>query len=309
MPITQSTSFIGTAVEELFGQLVLGAETIEKGLVHVFPDKRNKVHLNKFTLAGSVLTTRVATPTANAIDYVKDERIITPGSHEFFQTFDPRDFGIADWRFLWPTGSDLESAPANELRRAILESTLDRVNEGIDTNMWQGDISAGTDPLQITQGFITIMAADVGVIDTTPAVISAANAISVFEAILAAMPAAVRESSNPTLICDHATKYSLFEAQRALDFKGVNVTEGGIPTYGGFPVVSVGGMPASTVVFTNAGTSASSNLKMSTWMMSDRTNIQIEPKEAASDLWFVRFGFDFGVNYINSGEVVLHQAS
>ena len=307
MPITTSSAFIGTPIEELFGSLVLGAETVDKGLLEIFPDKRNKVYLNRFNLAADVLTTRVASPDSNTIDYVKDERAITPGSHEFYQEFDPRDFGIDNWRFLWPLGPDVDPAPANELRRAILEATLDRVNEGVDTNIWQGDTAAGSDPLQITDGYVKIATADADVIDTTPAPITPANVISVFEGVLAAATAAMREKGSPTLITDHATKYSYQEAARALDFKGTNIGEAMVDRFGGFPIVSVGGMPASTIFFTDSSTGG--NLKMSTWMTSDLNNIQIEPKNAHSDLWFVRFGFDFGVNYVNGSEIVMHKAS
>lgn len=305
MPINPNTSsFIGTEIEELFGQMVLGAETVDKGLLHVFPDKRNKVYLDRFRLGADVLTTRVAEPTPNAVDYAKDERVITPGSHEFYQEFDPRAFGIDNWKYLWPTGPDVDPGPANELRAALLKATIDRVQEGVDTNIWQGDIAAGTDPLQITDGYIKIMSNDVTVIDTTPAPITEANVITVFEAVLAAATAAMREKGSPTLICDHATKYAYEAAARALDVKGSNITERITPIFGGFPIVSVGGMPASTIVFTDA--SSGGNLKMSTWMTSDLGNLQIEPKNAHSDLWFVRFAMDFGVNYVNGEEVVLH---
>ena len=99
MAINSTSAFIGTPFEELFGRLVLGAETIEKGLLHVIPDKRNKVYLNRFRAPNDLLRARVAEPTA-ALDYTKDEKTITPYSAEFYTEFNARDFGVNNWKFL-----------------------------------------------------------------------------------------------------------------------------------------------------------------------------------------------------------------
>ena len=84
MAITRSTSFIGTPISQLMTDLVLGAESIEKGIVHAFPDKRDKVYLNRFYTATGQLGPRVATPTTAADASTKDEKIITPGNLMYY---------------------------------------------------------------------------------------------------------------------------------------------------------------------------------------------------------------------------------
>ena len=76
MAITQSSSFIGTPVNELFENLVLGAETIEKGLLHIFPDKRNKVYLNRFVADANPLVPRVPTPTTAGPCWIQSPELL-----------------------------------------------------------------------------------------------------------------------------------------------------------------------------------------------------------------------------------------
>ena len=152
------------------------------------------------------------------------------------------------------------------------------------------------------------MGLDADVIDTTPAVITAANVITVLEAVVAACPATVQEQANATIITDHQTKYFYREAARGLDVKGSNIDGRIADQFGGFPLVSVGGMPASTIVMAETG-GTSSNLKASTWMESDFNNIIIERVLPSSDLFFAKSSFDLGVNTVFGAEIVLHEAA
>ena len=304
MAITQTSSFVGTPVNELFELLVLGAETVDKGLLHVFQDKRNVVHLNRFRTSTDQIRLRVATPT-NIDAMAKDERAITPGKAMFYTEFDPLDFGSEDWPFLWSQGSTVRARAAAELERAILSTVGKSVNNSVDKLTWQGDTLSGDAWLAIADGLIKIIAADAATIKTTPAAITPANVISVLEAVVAACPAPVKEMGAPTIICDHATKYSYREAARALDFKGTNIDGRIQDQFGGYPIASVGGMPASSIVMTNAG-GTTSNLKASTWFLNDYRNILIDRLQANSDLFFVKVSFDMGFNYVNGEEIVYH---
>jgi len=305
--INTSSSFVGTVIEELFELLVLGSESIDKGLIHIFPDKRKKVFLDRFKADANPLVARVATPTS-AGNWDKTEKSITMGEIMFYREFDPLDFGINNFQYLWSQGSTVRAEAAAELMRALLSTSQKRINENIDKLVWQGDTGSGSPHLALTDGYIKLMTADAAVIDTTPAVVSAANVISILEALVAACPAAVQESVTPTIITDHATKYFYREAARGLDFKGSNIDGRIQDSFGGFPVVSVGGMPVSTLVMTETGGTAS-NLKAATWMTSDMSNIIVERLQANSDLFFTKSSFDLGFNHINGEEVVLHKAS
>jgi hypothetical protein len=306
MAINRTSSFVGTPVPELITDLVLGAETIDKGVIHAFSDKRDQVYLNRFYTANEQLGPRVATPITPADAMTKDERIITPGDLMFYDEFDPRDFE-GDWEFLWSQGPSVSAEAAQALWNAIKETVASSVNNDLDNAIWQGDITSLSPWLAQFDGYLKTLDADGTVNAVTPAgVITAANVISVLESVINASPAAVREQTSPAIVMSHTDKYLYQEAARALDFKGTNIDERIRDNYGGFPIVSVHGMPKDRIVMGNIGSGNPSNFKASHWMDSDRNNVKIERLQANSDLFFVKVALDFGVNYVYGKEIVTY---
>lgn len=306
MAITRSTSFVGTPVPQLITDLVLGAESIEKGIIHAFPDKRDKVYLNRFYTANHQLGARVATPVTAANAMTKDEKAITPGSLMFYDEFDPRDFE-GDWDFLWSQGASVSAEAAAALWSAIKDTVASSVNSDLEEGIWQGDTGSGNAWLAQFDGYLKLLDADVSVNTVTPAgAITAANVVAILEAMVAACPPEVQEKSSPAIIMSHADKYLYREAARALDFKGTNIDAMIGDTFGGYPIVSTNGVPKNRVIMGNIGSGDTSNFKASTWMDSDRNNVKIERLQNNSDLFFVKVALDFGVNTVYGKEVVTY---
>ena len=306
MAITRSTSFIGTEVPKLITDLVLGAESIEKGIVHAFSDKRDKVYLNRFYTANHQLGARVATPTVEADASTKDEKIITPGNLMYYDQFDPRDFE-GDWEFLWSQGPSVSAEAASALWDAIKETVAGSVNSDLEEGIWQGDTLSGDTWLAQFDGYFKLMDADGTVITVTPqGAITAANVIGILEDVVAACPAAVQEQTSPAILMSHIDKYLYREAARSLDFKGTNIDEKIRDQFGGFPIVSTHGIPAGRIVMGNIGSGDQSNFKASHWMDSDRNNVKIERLQANSDEFFIKVALDFGVNTVYGKEIVTY---
>lgn len=309
MALSLTTTFDGTAVPQLISDLVLGAESIEKGIVHAFSDKRDKVVLNRFVTANHQLVARVATPSSTADAMTKDEKIITPGNLMYYDEFDPRDFE-GDWEFLWTQGPSVSAEAAAVLWNAIKDTTAASINSDLEEAIWQGDTGSGSAWLAEFDGYLKILDADATVTDVTPAgAITAVNVIAILEAMVKACPAAVQEMSSPAIIMSHTDKYLYREAARALDFKGTNIDTAIQDMFGGFPIVSTHGVPAGRVIMGNIGSGDQSNFKASHWMDSDRNNVKIERLQANSDLFFVKVALDFGVNVVFGKEVVLYKTA
>ena len=304
MAITRSTSFVGTPIPQLLTDLVLGCESIEKGILHVFPDKRDKVYLNRFYTANHQLGARVPTPVTPADAMTKDEKVITPGNLMFYDEFDPRDFE-GDWEFLWSQSSSVSAEAAAALWQAINKTVASSVNSDLEEAIWQGDTGSGNAWLAEFDGYLKLIDADASVIDVSNAgVITSSNVISILEAVVAACPAAVQEMSSPAILMSHQDKYLYREAARALDFKGTNIDGRIDDMFGGFPIVSTHGIPKNRVLMSNIGSGDQSNFKASMWMDSDRNNVKIERLQNNSDLFFVKVAFDFGVNTVYGKEIV-----
>ena len=306
MAITRSTSFVGTPIPQLITDLVLGAESIEKGILHAFSDKRSEVFLNRFYTANHQLGPRVATPVTPADAMTKDEKSIIPGNLMFYDEFDPRDFE-GDWEFLWSQGPSVSAEAATALWNAIKDTVASSVNSDLEEGIWQGDLGGGSAWLAEFDGYMKLLDNDVTVNVVTPAgAIASSNVISVLEAVVAACPAAVQEQTSPAIMMSHQDKYLYREAARGLDFKGSDIDTRIQDAFGGFPIVSTHGIPKDRVIMGNIGSGDSSNFKASHWMDSDRNNVKIERLQANSDLFFVKVALDFGVNVVYGKEVVTY---
>jgi hypothetical protein len=105
---------------------------------------------------------------------------------------------------------------------------------------------------------------------------------------------------------NHADKYKLWEAVRALDYKGPDVTNGGIQSYGGIPVLSTHGLSANKIIVGNMTNSEDSCIKAATWMTDDISFVQIDRLQANSVAHFVKISADFGVHVPFTDEVVYY---
>lgn len=306
MAINRTTSFVGTPVPKLITDLVLGAESIEKGILHAFSDRRSEVFLNRFYTANHQLGSRIATPVAPANAMTKDEKSIIPGNLMFYDEFDPRDFE-GDWEFLWSQGPSVSAEAAAALWNAIKETVAGSVNSDLEEGIWQGDTGSASNWLNQFDGYLKLLDADGTVITVVPAgAITALNIVGILESVVAACPATVQEMASPAILMSHQDKYLYREAARALDFKGTNIDTKIEDMFGGYPIVSTHGIPKNRIVMGNIGSGDTSNFKASHWMDSDRNNVKIERLQNNSDLFFVKVNLDFGVNVVYGKEVVTY---
>lgn len=304
MSITRSSVHVSVPLERLIVDLILGSETLDKNVAQLLPSSQKQVTLNRFYTEGDNITGRVPKPTTPNDASTKDERQIVMGELMWYNEYDPKEFNL-DWEFLWATGPSGMQEPSQALIDAIMPSVTANFNKTLERMLWQGDITAGTDPLQIFDGWEKLFAADATVIDVTPAgPITAANVISIFEAMLAAAPANLRELGNPSFVVPHEVKYLYQEAARALDFKGTNITQAVDDLFGGYPIVSVGGRSASNCSFLNIGGGDSSELKVGVWADADRFNVEMARTGPLDDTFGIKVAATVGVNHVYGKQIV-----
>jgi hypothetical protein len=197
-----------------------------------------------------------------------------------------------------------------EVLRALLSTMQKRGNAQTDRLIWQGD-TAGAACLELFDGYLKALAADATVIDVTNAgVITEANVIGILTDVVNAIPDAVFAQSNAVkVVCNHKTARLYDTAQAAQDFKGIDVTQGGVRTIQGIPLVAVGGIGDNNIVAGAFSTGDDSNFYAATWMQSDQTNILVDRHRPESDYWFAKITFRLGVEYGWGNETVLYQGS
>jgi hypothetical protein len=298
MAISTTPLDVPMYVNNLFKDLLFGAETIEKGLVQVVPMARNKINMDRFTASVQNLTARVATPTTAASALTKDEKVLTMAEIMFYDEFDPKTFNVEP-EYLRTIGPTVDAQAATVLLNAIREKVTESFNYDLEQLLWNGDTTSGDAWLDPIDGFVKLIDADTTVNSVTPAgAVTASNVIAIFEAVIQAVPNVVKEKGNVTIVTNHTIKNLYRQAARALDYKGTNITEAIRDLYGGYPIVSTNSIPANRIFAFNANSGETSELKVGVWSDADKYNVKIERLQANSDLFFIKINAEVGVQTV-----------
>ncbi|KKL81356.1 hypothetical protein LCGC14_1995580 [marine sediment metagenome] len=297
MSVSVTSTNVGTPPEKLYSNLVFGAETVTKGIMEVIQDKRHKIPLNKYVVAANDLVAPQDDPSTSVNAGTKSEVLITTGEMEKFDKFSPTDFND-DWRFLNSAGpsADVEFAPI--IRAAIEPLYVKAFNTDVEQIIWQGN-TGGAGIFLRFNGLLVIGDADGTLNSVTPAgAITSANVIAIFGALTAALPAVVKGTTRPFIVCNHTDYFLYHEALRALDSKGVNLDVGGFTTFSGYPLVPVSGIPAGRLWMTHGD-----NIKLGMWAMSDLTNVLVARIAPHARTWGIKLTAEMGVNYVVGAEI------
>ena len=304
MAITKTPTQQVRVVEQLWKDLMFGSQTIEKGIVHVIPGKRNKVQLNRFYAGVNKITAAVPTPTTPADALTKDEKTIQAAEIMFYDRFNPKSFNIDDV-FLQSIGASVSSTAALVLLEAIRDRVTKVFNYDLDNLLWNGDTLSGNDWLSPIDGIVKLIDADTDVINVTPAgAVTSANVIAILEAVVKAIPQEVKQLGNATIVTTPLVLEAYDEAARTLDFKGANIYEAGKPMFAGYPIKTVIQIPANRIFAGSFANGDMGNIKMATWADADRFNIKIDRLQADSDEFFIKVNAELGVNHVYGKEIV-----
>lgn len=307
MAFTTNNAFIGKNRSKILENLVLGAETINKGMIQVIENVFDDTFLQRMTMADDPLVAPVDTPTVSKT-VAKDEVSIVPGSAELYVEFNPNTFQN-DWEDYWPEGALNDNQIPQELLTPLLSVISKKVNKQTEKMIWQGN-TGGAAGVNRWDGYLKKIDADGDVVDIgTPLVITAANVLGELERIVAAVDNAVYADPDLKIACSH-TDFRLFtKADRAQTTKGEEQGGRAAKVFDTIPLVPLAGIPKDRFVAGKFGTGLESNFYSQTWMSSDRENFKVMRLANNSKLWFVLATFQFGVQYGFGDEIVNYKGS
>jgi len=308
--VAVTSNYNGEVADAILSAIKLGNEAVEKGSVYVEPTIAYKLSIPIFSAADDVLTDAVADPTSFSEAFTWSEKTITPLDAMFLDKVNPRHFEHV-WRPYQPVGPLVDKVDNPKIKAAIIEQAALTVGKQLGKLMWQGDTTAGaSSPLRFFDGYIKLMLADADVIDvTTQGAITAANVISVLEAVEAAIPSTIWE--DPSVVFHMNTgDYRLYlQAARALDFKGPNIGEAALERFAGRQIRYYTGMPAGTMCVAKATAGRDSNLWAAVNAESDADNVKFERYRPESENYIVKMLLKMGVNFGIGSEIVLYRPS
>ena len=294
--VTVNSNYNGTVAGEIVGKAFKEADTIAKGLVTVLPNIPVKTSIRKidygngrqdfscgFTPAGSVTLAEVVLEPKK----IKNEAEIC--KEDFRNVWDTATMGFS---------AHNDNMPVDE-EQALLVEILADTAQATDANIWTGDATNDGE----FDGFIPAFLADATVIDVTAVAVTKANVISKIEAVMAAVPVALRRKTD--LVFAVSNDVALFY-QQALVSAGISNGLGGNDMqlrYGNYVLEIVNGLPDSTMVVYQK-----KNLYFGTGLLSDHNEIRIKDMDDTDLSGTVRYKMVYtaGVQYVRGAEIVLY---
>lgn len=293
---TVNSSYAGTVAGEIVGKAFKEADTIQRNLVTVLPNIPVKQVIRKIDYGNGRTDYSCGFTPAGSVTL--DEVILEPKKIK-----NEAELCKEDFRNVWDTASMGFSAhndnmPVDE-ESALLVEILADTAQATDSDIWIGE---ATDDGHF-DGFIPKFLVDATVIDVTAVAVTKANVISKIEAVMDAVPVALRRKTD--LVFAVSNDVALFY-QQALVSAGISNGLGGNDMqlrYGNYVLEIVNGLPDSTIVVYQK-----KNLYFGTGLLSDHNEIRIKDMDDTDLSGTVRYKMVYtaGVQYVRGAEIVLY---
>jgi hypothetical protein len=300
----QDTTWSGPAASYMITRAVVGADTIEKGVIYVEDGIRKKKTIPRIEVS-NFMQRRSATPVSQG-DVVVDGRVLEPQDLMLYYEFNPRDFEAHFYaeqlqpkllgRELPVTAENFMVMQTMKRLNEFFENAIHRGRKEYDTQgaavnpTAKGDV-AGAAAYFYFDGIIK-KALDAGDIISvpTPIALTFGNIRDKFQAALNLVPKALLYrygKAGLKFVVSYADQLKYEQALRQDLYKNQDTTESGINRYSGYDVVPVAGLPENTFYVCIAKPDIDSNL----WLGINSTEdnqLQLMRLQNNSEMFFVK---------------------
>lgn len=300
----QDTTWSGPAASYMITRAVVGADTIEKGVIYVEDGIRKKKTIPRIEVS-NFMQRRSATPTSQGTVAV-DGRVLEPQDLMLYYEFNPRDFETHFYaeqlqpkllgRELPVTAENFMVMQTMKRLNEFFENAIHRGRKEYDTQgaavdpTSKGDV-AGAAAYFYFDGIIK-KALDAGdaIPVPTPVALTYSNIRDKFQAALNLVPKALLYrygKAGLKFIVSYADQLKYEQALRQDLYKNQDTTESGINRYSGYDVVPVAGLPENTFYVCIAKPDIDSNL----WLGINSTEdnqLQLMRLQNNSEMFFVK---------------------
>ncbi len=300
-----TTNFNGDLVEEIMVLASVQNETVAGGHINIETDIRKDRSLPRMQMS-QIIQDRAATPVSSGL-FTYDERKLTPKDWMVYVEFNPNDFR-AIWQTFQSTDPFVFSELPNDVQIVMVRLVLEGqngVNPYIGQAIWQGDIAAGTPPLDKFDGLRVKAAADATVVDVVGTTLTAANIFAELQKVYDASRVEARRHPDYKIFIPDSAFELYTNALRDLTNKSIDPTEEAPKLFRGKTLVNLVGMPDDTMTATVSNDDRSSNIHLGVGAIEDQNTLQIEKLQANSEKWFIKMLMDmdtqimFGEDYVD----------
>jgi hypothetical protein len=196
------------------------------------------------------------------------------------------------WEKWAPTGEFVFTQLSPGLQADFLRMLIEGEN-GVNTYMASaiinGNIAAGTAPLNKFDGLIVKALADADVVDVAgAAALTSANIIDKLQDVYDASRVPLRRNVDYKIMMSEVDHEKYREALVTLSYKSIDPTMAAPLLYHGKKIVVLTDLPENTIIATQSSASRKSNIWLGVRGKVDQTTIKVDLVQNNSDLWFFK---------------------
>jgi hypothetical protein len=306
-----TSNFNGSVLDYIITEAVVGNEAFDKGSVYVMEDVQEKISIAKMTSSANPIIAREAMPTTKSATVTWSEATLEPADMMIYiPDINPRLFENV-WREFQPKGALPDKVLDPRIQKTFADVVLKQAQYQIGKLLWQGDTTAASSTrLNFFNGYCTRAVASATNIDVTNiGVISAANVMTVFENVIAAIPDALFENPDFYLHMSTATFRIYQRADRALTTKGEQPWGAADQMFGNVKIRHYSAFPANQILGCVATNGTDSNLYAAVDKVRDVENFKIERLRPEGEHFFLKALFKMDANFSIDSESVFYAGS
>ena len=320
-------SWSGLYAQYIIMKALYSMDTLEKGVVAVDTGIKKIYTIDRIDLVNPLSPSQAVPTSQPGSGWYIDSRTMTPGNFQTYQIANPRDLETTVWsKYLAdPILEEILPTGGPDINGKMIQVLLGRSGESIETMFWQGSLAYAGHyvwgqpqyQLQYFNGYIQRMVNDplVNLSSISPVALTNSNVFAVLDDLLIQATTKYKalisdkNSHRDMKFLVSVTTWMLYKQQLAnTEFKGGPLDMTGTPTWKGWVVECLAGMPDNTIIFSRASEDPNiGNFHVA--MNSEKDwNLRIGQVDGNNfaETWAMLAKWKFDVNYGWSDEIFLY---
>jgi len=304
--VINDTTYAGEAAGQFIVKAITGADTIKGGHCYVKDGIKKKFTIPRWDADyEDLIQDRAATPITKGTMTVTGQTL-TPADYMIYVEFNPRDFED-HWYATQLNPTLIDRALPASVESVVVQEVLKRHTKFFNKIIWQGS-TALTTIYKYFNGWVTRASASSSTLKpASPTTLSAANIQAEFLKGYALLPEALRYDDDMKYFCSYGTYDFYATSQINQTYKGIDTTQEGVKLFKGKRVIPIADFPADTYIIAKGMPDMGSNLWVGMNSVDD-ASLQLQKKQANSELYFIKMLMKADVNFGWDEEIVYYGA-
>lgn len=292
--VMTDTTYAGEAASNFIVKAITSNTTVQEGHIYVKDGIPKKFTIPRWDADYTdFIQDRKATPVSKGTMTV-DGKTLQVADYMIYTEFNPRDFE-AHWYATQQNPTLIDRSLPTSVESIVAQQVLKRHDKYMNKAIWRNNTLAASNSIYkyydglLRKAYTANSGTDQTIFVGSPTTINtAALAASEFQKGYDLIPAQLKYDPNMKIFCSYYT-FDLFMQYQITNqtYKGADITQIGVPTFRGIPVVKIPDFPDNTYLIAKGMPTPESNL----WLGLNSTedaSLEVRQLQANSELWFIK---------------------